>query len=251
MTETERFQILGCRVDTVDMDGAVRRIQQFVRDARPAQVVTFGAEMAVRAQNDTGYREAINNADLVVADTVGIVWASRVLGHPLRERVAGIELVERLCDDSYLPVYFLGAADGVAQAAAAALRMRHPRLQVAGARNGFFADGESPAIVTAIRASGARLVLVGLGFPRQEYWIAENLPMLGPVTCIGVGGAFDVWAGRVRRAPPAWRNAGFEWLYRLATEPRRIVRQLALPEFALRVLLAATRGRRTPSSDFR
>jgi N-acetylglucosaminyldiphosphoundecaprenol N-acetyl-beta-D-mannosaminyltransferase len=245
LTERLRVDILGCGVDLVDTRGAVDRIVGFLGDASPAQVVTFGAEMAVYGVRDHGYRDVVNGADLVVGDTVGILWASRVLGSPLRERVAGIELVERLCDVVREPVFFLGALDGVASSAAAALKTRHPSLRVAGTQHGFFSEGEAAAVAQAIRASGARLVLVALGFPRQEYWIRDHLPTLGSVTCIGVGGAFDVWAGKARRAPESWRRTGLEWLYRLVTEPSRLGRQLALPEFALRVLRQAAQENKT------
>ena len=236
MTERQRVDILGCQVDLVDARGAVDRVMELLSAGRAAQVVTFGAEMAIHASRDRGYRDVVNGADLVVGDTIGVVWASRVLGSPLSERVAGIELVERLCDVVREPVYFLGAAEGVASTAAAALLVRHPHMRVAGTQHGYFSESEAALVAQAIRASGARLVLVALGFPRQEYWIRDHLASMGPATCIGVGGAFDVWAGKARRAPESWRRAGFEWLYRLFSEPRRLGRQLALPAFALRVL---------------
>ena len=242
MTQRARIDILGCFVDDVDTAEALDRIQAYIRDERPAQVVTFGAEMAIHALRDPSYRAAVNGAELVVADTVGVVWASRVLGRSLRERVAGIELVERLCASLDAPVYFLGGDERVAVAAVSAMRARYPALRIAGAHHGFFADAESTAIAAAIRATGARLVLVALGFPRQELWIRANLASLGAATCIGVGGAFDVWAGKAQRAPEPWRRAGFEWLYRLLREPRRLGRQLALPEFALRVLAQRAKG---------
>lgn len=218
------------------MDDAVARVESFVADGRSAHVVTFGAEMAVRAARDASYRSVVNAADLVVADTVGVVWAMRRRGSSLRARVAGIELVERLCDAVHVPVFFLGGVEGVATDAAAALKDRHPSLVVAGVHHGYFSDSDSGGVADLIRASGARLVLVALGVPRQEFWIRGNMRALGLATCIGVGGAFDVWSGRARRAPESWRRAGFEWLYRLLSEPRRLGRQLALPEFALRVL---------------
>lgn len=199
--------------------------------------------MAMLAQRDASYRDVVNAADLVVPDTVGIVWASRMLGQPLRERVAGIELAERLCDEIDVPVFFVGAAEGVARQAADALRLRHPSLRMAGEQHGFFSVDESAAVAERIRASGARLVLVALGFPRQEVWIHENLARLGAVVCIGVGGAFDVWAGRVKRAPAFVRRLGLEWFYRLVTQPRRLGRQLALPAFALKVLMQSLRRR--------
>ncbi|HEY7994355.1 MAG: WecB/TagA/CpsF family glycosyltransferase [Candidatus Eremiobacterales bacterium] len=232
-----RVDVLGCGVDPVDMDDAIERIESFISDLRTAHVVTFGAEMAVRASRDPSYRAAINGAELVVADTVGVVWAMRRAGSTMRDRVAGIELVERLCDVARVPVFFLGGAEGVATEAAAALKQRHSSLIVAGVHHGYFDEAAAPGVAEQIRASGARLVLVALGVPRQEFWIRDSLRGVGPATCIGVGGAFDVWSGRAPRAPESWRRAGFEWLYRLAREPSRIGRQLALPEFALRVLL--------------
>jgi N-acetylglucosaminyldiphosphoundecaprenol N-acetyl-beta-D-mannosaminyltransferase len=243
LSERERLDVLGCGVDVVDKREALASIEGFLASARAAHVVTFGAEMAMRAQVDAAYRGVINSADLVVADTVGIVWASRVLGRALRERVAGIDLVEALLESVDVPVYFLGAAGGVAADAAAALARRHARLRIAGCRDGYFARDESAAIAETVRASGARIALIALGFPRQEFFIWEHLVRMGPCVCIGVGGAFDVWAGRVRRAPERWRRAGLEWLYRLITQPQRLGRQLALPAFAIRVLIQASRRR--------
>ncbi|HET9343082.1 MAG TPA: WecB/TagA/CpsF family glycosyltransferase [Candidatus Eremiobacteraceae bacterium] len=237
-----RVDVLGCGVDPVDMDDAIERIESYISDVRGAHVVTFGAEMAVRASHDPSYRETINAAELVVADTVGVVWAMRRAGSTLRDRVAGIELVERLCDVARVPVFFLGGAEGVATEAAAALKQRHPALIVAGVHHGYFDDAASASVAEEIRATGARLVLVALGVPRQEFWIRDHLRGVGPATCIGVGGAFDVWSGHSPRAPESWRRAGFEWLYRLVREPRRLGRQLALPEFAVRVLMQRRSG---------
>lgn len=233
---TPRIDILGCEVDDVDLDGAAARIREFLVTHRPAQVVTLGVEMVMLAQRDASYREVINGADLVVPDTVGIVWASRRLGRPLHERVAGIDLAADVIDSTDVPVYLLGAAEGVAARAAEALKARHHHLEVAGTHHGYFTADQSASVTDEIRVSGAKIVFVALGFPRQEFWIHENLARLGPVVCIGVGGAFDVWAGKVKRAPDAMRRAGLEWLYRLLTEPRRLARQLALPAFALKVL---------------
>jgi N-acetylglucosaminyldiphosphoundecaprenol N-acetyl-beta-D-mannosaminyltransferase len=239
--------VLGCRVDRVDMDEAVARIEGFVQTGKAAQVVTLGAEMANLAYVDPTYRAAINGADLVVADTIGIVVAARLLGKPLRERVAGIDLLQRVCAgvaSRGTAVFLLGGAPEVAAAAAEALKRAHPGLQIAGTHHGYFADDESPAMCALIKASGARIVFVGLGFPRQEYWIQRNLPNLGAIVCVGVGGSFDVLAGRLPRAPLAVRRVGLEWLYRLMREPRRLRRQLALPVFAARSMRQALFGPR-------
>ncbi|MBC5825449.1 MAG: WecB/TagA/CpsF family glycosyltransferase [Candidatus Eremiobacteraeota bacterium] len=228
------------------MAQAVGIICGFVESQRPAQVLTFGAEMAMLAAADVEYRAVINGADLVVPDTVGIVVASRMLGAALPQRVPGIELAERLCEHcarNGWPAYFYGGAQGVAQEAAANLARRHPGLIIAGTQHGFHSPAQAARIPLAMQRSGARLVFVALGFPLQDLWIRDHLDSVGPATCIGVGGTFDVLAGRSRRAPAAVRKAGLEWLYRLAREPRRLRRQLVLPRFAMKVAWEAVRRR--------
>jgi N-acetylglucosaminyldiphosphoundecaprenol N-acetyl-beta-D-mannosaminyltransferase len=229
------LRILGSRVDPVDMDAATQRIAQLLAQQRFAQVVTFGSEMAMHARSDPAYREVINAADLVVPDTIGIVYAARLLGQPLRERVAGIELIERaceLCAREHMSIFLLGGAPGVATQAADVMRARHAGLAIAGCHDGYFSQTEEPAVLATIAQSGARVVLVALGFPRQEVWARAHAAELGPVLCIGVGGSLDVISGRLRRAPAVLRALGLEWLYRLVRQPHRLGRQLALPRFA-------------------
>jgi N-acetylglucosaminyldiphosphoundecaprenol N-acetyl-beta-D-mannosaminyltransferase len=234
------LQILGCRLDPLDFEAAVDRILSFARTGRAAQVVTLGTEMVVYAQRDPRFRAIVNDAALSLCDTVGLLVVARRRGADLRERVAGIELIERLASGAAahdLPVYLLGGAEGVAADAAAALQRRHPGLRVAGTRNGYFRDEESAQVASAIAASGARMLFAGMGFPRQEYWLAAHLRETGCGVGIGVGGSFDVLAGRIERAPEPVRRLGLEWLYRLAKEPRRWRRQLALPHFVWLVAL--------------
>lgn len=238
LADMDSISILGSRVDCADFATAVDAAWQLIERGTPAHVVTFGAEMAVYAAQNADYRAAINAADLVVADTVGVATAMRAFGALQRDRVPGIELAAALiarCAANGLPVYLLGGAPGVAQAAARTLTAEHPGLRVAGARDGYFPPEEEGGVARDVRASGARLVLVGLGFPKQELFVRRNFDRLGDATFIGVGGSFDVWSGRVARAPEAWRRAGLEWLYRLASEPHRWRRQMALPSFAARV----------------
>ncbi len=233
------------------MNQAVERISGLLAQNRFAQVVTLGSEMTMFARRNAAYRELINTADLVVPDTVGVVYAARLLGCPMPERVAGIELVERLCAGcatSGDSVFLLGGAAGVADRAAAALQADHPGLRIAGTQHGYFDASEEPAIAARIRESGARLVLVALGFPRQEFWIRRCAAALGAVTCMGVGGTLDVISGKSARAPRSARRLGLEWLYRLVREPRRLGRQLALPQFAVLVALQAMSGRRGHAS---
>jgi N-acetylglucosaminyldiphosphoundecaprenol N-acetyl-beta-D-mannosaminyltransferase len=236
------LEILGCRLDPIDSHEASARILALASRHDGAQVVTLGTEMVVYAQRDARFRAIVNACALSLCDTVGLLAVARWRRAPLRERVTGVELIERLCAgaaESELPVYFLGGADGVAGDAAAILEVRFPGLAVAGARSGFFEDAQTPEIVQNIAASGARLLFVGMGSPRQEYWLAEHLRETGCGVGIGVGGSFDVIGGRVARAPQVVRALGLEWLYRLVKEPRRWRRQLALPRFVGLVALDA------------
>jgi N-acetylglucosaminyldiphosphoundecaprenol N-acetyl-beta-D-mannosaminyltransferase len=205
-------------------------------------------EMVMAAQRDEEFRRVVNDAALVTCDTIGLLLASRVRGGPLRERVTGVELVDALaarsaaCGDVRL--YLLGGAGETALRAADALRRSHPGVMIAGARNGYFADDESAAVTGAVRDSGANVLLAGLGSPKQEVWLAANLAASGCGAGIGVGGSFDVFAGNVARAPAPFQRAGLEWAYRLAKEPRRWRRQLALPRFALAALGEAVSARK-------
>lgn len=235
-----RFEVLGCRVDAIGRAEAVERIAQFAQGTPPALVVTLGVEMVMYAQHDRRFRDLIAHCGLSLCDTIGILLASRLRGGPLRERVTGVDLIAPLARRSVevgdVRLFLFGGAPGIAERAAAALCAAHPGLRVAGTRNGYFAPGESAGIAAAIAASGANVVLVGLGSPKQEYWLEEFLGATGAGVGIGVGGTLDVLAGSAARAPRPFQRLGLEWLYRLVREPSRWRRQLALPRFAAAVL---------------
>lgn len=242
----QSVSILGCRLDAIDADAATQRILQFAREGSGAQVVTLGTEMVVHAQRDAKYREVVNACALSLCDTVGLLAVARSRGANLHERVTGVELIDHLCAraaNEGISVFLFGAAPGVADRAATELQRRYPGLRIAGTRNGYFAADESGRIASEIRASGAQVLLVGLGFPKQEYWLAEHLRETGCGAGIGVGGSFDVISGNVERAPERWRKLGLEWLYRLVKEPHRWRRQLALPHFVLLVAGESVRSR--------
>jgi N-acetylglucosaminyldiphosphoundecaprenol N-acetyl-beta-D-mannosaminyltransferase len=226
--------VLGCRVDALDASEAVARVVTLAAGERPSVVVTLGTEMAVRAWRDARFRAVLNASALSLCDTVGVLYAARGRGLRLASRVTGVDLIDPLCAalaERAIPLFLLGSRGDTADRAATVLERAHPGLRIAGARDGYFADADGAAVAEEIRASGARIVLVGLGSPRQELWLADRLSATGCAVGIGVGGSFDVIAGNVRRAPKWWRRAGLEWLYRLASEPRRWRRQLALPAF--------------------
>jgi N-acetylglucosaminyldiphosphoundecaprenol N-acetyl-beta-D-mannosaminyltransferase len=229
------------------MDEALRRATALLEEHRFAHIVTLGSEMAMLARRDRAYQAVINQADLVVPDTIGIVYAARMLGCSVRARVPGVELAEHLCDscaEQNVSIFLLGGEPGVADRAAQALSRRHQGLRIAGTQHGFFDTSEDGAVASRIRESGAGLAFVALGFPKQEFWIRSHCADIGNVVCMGVGGTFDVLSGKLSRAPQLIRRAGLEWLYRLVREPRRLGRQLALPGFAFLVTAQSLRDRR-------
>jgi N-acetylglucosaminyldiphosphoundecaprenol N-acetyl-beta-D-mannosaminyltransferase len=244
----EHVTILGCRIDAVGNDEAVRDILALARAGGHAMVVTLGTEMAVRAHADARFRDVVNASALSLCDTIGVMYAARLHGARIRERVTGVDLIDPLCAAfarEGLSLYLLGAKGDTAERAARALQARHPGLIVAGARDGYFGPSGDSAVAAAIATSGANVVLVGLGSPRQELWIGEHLRETGCSVGIGVGGSFDVLAGNVERAPALWRRLNLEWLYRLVREPQRWRRQLALPRFVWLALAELATARTT------
>lgn len=244
------LEILGCRLDELDAQSATDRILQLAEGGAGAQIVTLGTEMIVYAQRDAEFKRLINQSALSLCDTIGLLLVARLRGSRLRTRVTGVELIDHLCEAAArrkLPVFLLGGAQGVAAAAAAELRRRYPELNIAGESHGYFSEAQSTHVAQQVASSGAKLLFAGLGFPRQEFWIAHYLSQTGCGAGVGIGGSFDVLAGRVKRAPATWRRLGLEWLYRLVSEPQRWRRQLALPQFVWLVLADSLR-RRIPST---
>ena len=242
-----RIDILGVGFDPVDLDGALARVAGLVARGSPALAVTANTEIVMTARRAADLAAVLAGAALVVADGVGVVWASRCLGRPLPARVPGIELAERVLAEAARrgwPVYLLGGRPGAAEQAAARLQERYPGLRIAGCGHGYFGPEQEARVVEAIRAAGPALLFAGLGMPRQERWLARQLAALGVPVAMGIGGSLDVWAGHAHRAPRAMQTLGLEWLYRLAREPRRLGRQLAIPHFmALIVARRARNGR--------
>ncbi|MQL51535.1 WecB/TagA/CpsF family glycosyltransferase [Desulfofundulus thermobenzoicus] len=241
-----QINLLGARVDVVDLAGAVERIAGFVQSGIPHQVVTLNPEILYRAQREPALLSLINGADLVTADGVGVVWAAKVAGTPLPERVTGIDLmlalVARAAAEGWR-VFLLGASPGVAEEAARRLQEKHPGLLVAGTMHGYFPPAGEPEVVEMIRTARPHLLFVGLGAPKQEQFIARYKQALGVSAAMGVGGSFDVIAGKVARAPAWMRRMHLEWLGRLIREPRRFKRMLVLPRFAWLAWRKARSGR--------
>lgn len=235
-------------VDALTLDEIVERALDLLRSGQGGQVVTLNPEMLMRTRRDPGLRATLAGASLVTADGVGIVWALRLAGFAIPERVTGIDLAAALLARAGAlgyDAFLMGAAEGVAEAAARALQSQSPDVRIAGVWRGDPRPARDVEAVARVRASGARLLLVAYGAPAQELWIARNLRALPGVVAIGVGGALDMLAGRRPRAPRWMRAAGLEWLYRLWREPARWRRMLALPVFVALAATSAVRSRTT------
>jgi N-acetylglucosaminyldiphosphoundecaprenol N-acetyl-beta-D-mannosaminyltransferase len=245
---SERARVLGCAIDRMDLDGTLAEVERVISSRQFTQHMSVNTAKLVTMQDDPKLREIVEGCGLINADGQGVVWASRLLGDPLPERVAGIDLMNaliRLAERKGYRVYFLGARAAVLEQALERLRELCPALLVAGARDGYFADDEQGEVAADIRASRPDIVFLAMSSPRKEYFLGEHGPSLGAPFVMGVGGSIDVLAGVTRRAPVLWQRLGLEWLFRLLQEPRRMFRRYAVTNarFAYMVASAILTGR--------
>lgn len=218
---------LGASMDALTMEETVCAIDRRIASHTFTQYGDINVATLVRMQSDDAIRRAVQASDILNADGMGVVWGARLAGLGVLERVAGVDLFDRLlamAAQRHYPVYLLGARQKVVVAVAARSVKRHAGLEVAGFHDGYFWDDEA-AMVQEIRASGAKLLFVGISSPKKEQFISRWRINLGVDFVMGVGGAFDVVAGAVRRAPVWLQRCGFEWLYRTYQEPRRMWRR--------------------------
>lgn len=244
-TDRPRVGLAGVLVDRVDRDRADATIRRFLTDGGRHQVVTVNTDFLRVSRGDRHFREIINEADLAVADGMPLVWLSGLTGAPLPERVTGFDLVDSACRGAAragIGVFLLGAAPGVARAAGEALAARYPGLRIAGTYSPPFGShdpAEEDRMVDAIRTAGRCVLLVAFGAPKQDAFIHANLDRLDVPVAIGVGCAFDILAGSIRRAPAWMQRTGLEWAWRLAMEPRRLWRRYLVQDAPLLGRLAA------------
>ncbi len=242
------IDLLGIRVDRTSFADTLEHVRLWAEKDQLHHIVTADATLIDRASQEPALRAIVEEASLVTPDGAGVLFSARVLGAPFTERVSGCDLVERICETAAehgIPVYFLGAEPGVAERAAKRLEARCPGLPIAGIRHGYFTEEQEAEVAAEVAASGARVLFVGLGVPRQEHFLDRNRDRLGVGVAMGVGGSFDVLSGKVTRAPEWMQRVGLEWLWRVSRDPRRLPRLVALPRFVLRVMVHTVRARRS------
>jgi N-acetylglucosaminyldiphosphoundecaprenol N-acetyl-beta-D-mannosaminyltransferase len=220
-----RENFLGCPVDILTMTETVDLARGAMRSRRRLQHVALNVAKFVNMRHDPVLAADVANSDVVGIDGMGIVWGARCVGLPAKVRVTGIDLLTELlavCADEGFKPYFLGATPETSQQAARRVREKHPSIQFAGVRDGYFSAGQEQQVVDGIRSSGADCLFIGMPTPRKERFLATHRDELNVPFIMGVGGSFDVLAGQVRRAPTRMQQLGLEWFYRIYQEPGRM-----------------------------
>jgi len=220
-----RVEIMGCLIDNLSMEETLQKIESFIRSGRPHQHVVVNVDKVVKASRDPGLRRIINECALVNVDGMPVVWASRLLGKSLKERVAGVDLFEALVERSAEKgwrVYFLGAREEVVRAVNDLYTRKLPRLRVAGYRDGYWNPEEEAGVVKRIADSRPQLLFVAISSPKKEQFLDRYQAEMKVPFAMGVGGAFDVVIGKVKRAPLWMQKWGLEWFYRFLQEPGRM-----------------------------
>ncbi|MBN9503902.1 MAG: glycosyltransferase [Armatimonadetes bacterium 55-13] len=239
ISRPSRVEILGMPVDRLGMNETLRVLESFVAEKRPHLVVTADASGIVQAQDDPEFQELFKSADLITPDSIGVIWAAKRKGMPITERVSGVDLVDRICGlsaDKGYRIFFLGAAPGVAELAAEKMRLKHPGCNIVGARHGFFPADSDAIIAQEVAETQPDFLFVAMGIPRQEKFIKATEGIINASVSMGVGGSFDVFSGKVRRAPKFFQALHLEWLWRLLQNPKKIAKVKNLPKFVWLIL---------------
>ncbi|MCM3636532.1 WecB/TagA/CpsF family glycosyltransferase [Sporosarcina luteola] len=229
---------LGVHVSPLTYEGIITEIKTRMAAGEQSTIIAVNPEKVMTAQKNPEVKDLINGSTFQIADGVGILLASKMKKGKINSRVTGVDMMARLLKfaaDEHHPVYLYGAKKEVVEKAANNIKQQHHGITIAGMTDGYEQDEE--ALIQRINDSGAKIIFVALGSPKQELWIRRNMDKLKNVLVFqGVGGSFDVFSGTVKRAPALFRNTGTEWLYRLASDPKRIKRQMNLPLFLMNIL---------------
>jgi N-acetylglucosaminyldiphosphoundecaprenol N-acetyl-beta-D-mannosaminyltransferase len=232
----ERITLMGCSIDNLTMEETLQTVEGFIHTGRPHQHVVVNVDKLVKASRDPELRRIINDCALVNVDGMPVVWASRLLGRPLKERVAGCDLFEALtrrAGEKGWRVFLLGAQEEVVSKVASTYRHKYPNLVLAGHRNGYWkGEAEEAEVVEQVRAARPDLLFVAISSPKKEQFLGRWQAEMKVPFAMGVGGTFDVAIGHVKRAPLWMQKSGLEWFYRFLQEPRRMFRRYFIEDMA-------------------
>jgi N-acetylglucosaminyldiphosphoundecaprenol N-acetyl-beta-D-mannosaminyltransferase len=238
MTSRKFSYILGIKVDSVDTSELLLKVKEFVLSKRPHQIAYVNVDCVNKSRSDPEYKDILESADLIYADGMAVVWASRLTSRPLHERVTAADFLPdlcRLCVDNNFSIYFLGGEEGVAQKAVNSMKELVPAVNIVGYHKGYFESDDEERVINEIKDKKPDILLVGLGVPTQEKWIRKHFDTLNVPVVWGVGALFDYFAGKVRRAPVWMRDRGLEWLFRLILEPSRLWKRYLIGNLAFLV----------------
>jgi N-acetylglucosaminyldiphosphoundecaprenol N-acetyl-beta-D-mannosaminyltransferase len=244
--KSKKINLFGSEIDSLTMDETIELVEQIIHDKTPCQHVVVNAMKFAMMRSDLELKRVINSCDLINADGLPVVWASRLLGTPLPARVAGVDLFMKLMETAarkgYRP-FFFGARENVLQKTLSVIRIKYPQLDIAGFRHGYFSSEDEEGIAEQIKNSEAHMLFVGISSPLKEKFLNRWMQKMQVPFCMGVGGSFDIVAGITNRAPIWLQNLGLEWLYRIVQEPRRMWKRYARtnPIFIWMVLKAYVR----------
>ncbi len=230
-----RIGMMGCLMDNLSMEETLQRVEGFIASGQPHQHVVVNVDKLVKASRDPELRRIINECALINVDGMPVVWAARLLGRPIKERVAGVDLFEALmrrAAEKGWRVFLLGAREEVVAGVKQAYAHKYRGLTIAGYRNGYWTPEEEPAVVEQIAAARADLLFVAISSPKKEHFLGQYQARMKIPFAMGVGGTFDVAVGKVKRAPVWMQKSGLEWFYRFLQEPRRMFRRYFIEDMA-------------------
>lgn len=236
----QRVEILGCKIDNLSMEETLQKVDDFIKSGRPHQHVVVNVDKLVKASRDPQLRRIINECALINADGMAVVWASRLLGKPLKERVAGVDLFESIMQRAAAKtwrVFLLGAQEEVVSRVKHDYERKYPGLTVAGYRNGYWTQEDEQSVARQIEAAQADILFVAISSPKKEQFLNRYQAEMRIPFAMGVGGTFDVAAGKVKRAPKWMQKSGFEWFYRFLQEPRRMFKRYFIEDMVFFWLL--------------
>lgn len=243
----DTIKIFGVKINNINFDEATEEIKNYLKGDKLKVIYTPNTEIVMGARDDENLKELLNRGDLVTADGIGLIYASKIKKRPLKERVTGyymsVKMLEIGNENGY-SIYLLGGKDGVAKSAAEKIKKTYPNIKISGYHHGYFKgchmgykDNEDEIkIINEINMANPDIIFVGLGFPKQEIWIDANRNKIKAKVIIGNGGVMDILSGNTKKVPKIFEKLGLEWLYRLIKEPSRIKRQIVIPKFILKIL---------------